>query len=398
MRGDPRILKLAGNTFEIVATIENPNIDGEIYRAGYTFKLYDASSIAPVHVLEGETFVPKGARFAIFEGPFNLEEGIVPTRATLEWKETTLVWKKNSLPTPELRVEDLSLSREDTSPRLDAVIENLSLSNVLNVDVVAFIYDGSGNVIAASKTLVDKISARGKAPVVFTWPRPFEGRKDICSNVVDVVLVIDRSGSMSFLGSNPPQPLTDVKNLAAQFVTLLTKNDRYALISFANEPSVPIDAQLGVSLETIQHAINKISIHATTSQNTNIGASILSAMEELNSSRHRREVDKVMVLLTDGVPTLPTIKGDDDYPVRYTLESARLARNDGVSIYAIGLGKDVDKGLLGQLATTTSEAYFAPSTKELGGIYKQISTKLCGRSIAEIDLYLRVYPDTSFVR
>jgi len=215
---------------------------------------------------------------------------------------------------------------------------------------------------------------------------------------VDVALVIDRSGSMDDLGTTPPQPLTDVKNNALYFVGQLGKNDRHALISFANEASQPVDAMLGVDLGTIERTINSISIATSSAQNTNIGAGILAAREELNSTRHREGADKALVLLTDGVPTLPERIGINDYPKTYALESAELIRKDNISIYTIGLGKDVDIDFLKALATTTAEAYFVPSTKELNNIYKQIATKICKTNFAEVDIYMRIFPDRSFLR
>lgn len=400
LKGDPRVLKVRDNTFEVVALVENPNASGEIYRAGYTFKLYDASSVIPLKVLEGETYVPKSTTFAIFEGPFKIEEGITPTRATLEWKEESFVWQKNILQVPEFKVKDSRFSREDTSPRLDTNVENLSLENVSNIDLVAVISDDTGNIFAASKTFIDTLPAGKSVPAVFTWPEPFKKveREVICNFPVDVALVIDRSGSMDDLGAVPPQPITDVKNTALYFVGQLGKNDRPSLISFANEASEPIDAVLGVDLGVMQQAINNISIATDGSQNTNIGAGILAAREELNSIRHREGADKALVLLTDGVPTLPEKAGAGDYPKTYALESAELARRDNISIYAIGLGKDVDTNFLKTLATTTTEAYFVPSTKELSGIYKQIATKICKTNFAKTDIYVRIFPDRSFLK
>jgi len=176
LRGDPRILKIADNTFEVAALIENPNINGEIYRAAYTLKLYDALSTIPIKVIEGETHIPKGVAFSIFEGPFSLEEGVVPTRATLEWKQSSLVWQRNTMQTPELIVTDLKLSREGTNPRLGANIKNISLENVSNVDLVALISNETGSIFAASKTFIDTLPAGEMVPIVFTWPRPFDER------------------------------------------------------------------------------------------------------------------------------------------------------------------------------------------------------------------------------
>ncbi len=193
LKGDPQVLRVQDNTFEIVAIIENPNISGEIYRAGYTFKLYDATSAIPLRAVEGEIYVPKGATFAIFEGPLILEEGVVPTRATLEWKEENIVWQTSVASTPALVVKTANLSREDNNPRLDAEVENTSLENVSNIDLVAIIYDETGSIFAASKTFIDKLSAGEKSPVVFTWPEPF------AKQALDVEIIIRVLPDRSFI-------------------------------------------------------------------------------------------------------------------------------------------------------------------------------------------------------
>ncbi|MFZ2484882.1 MAG: vWA domain-containing protein [Minisyncoccia bacterium] len=398
LKGDPQVIEIRDNTYEMVAVVENPNVGAEIYRAGYILKLYDAQGAVPLKVVEGATYVPKGATFVVFEGPFSLGEGVIPAKVTLEWKAESLIWQKNAKQVPELVTKDMVFSRSETSPRLEASIENLSLENVSNIDLVAVVSDEIGNVAAVSKTFIEDLSAKEKVPVVFTWLEPFKIKEDVCGYPVDVAMVIDRSGSMNFLGNNPPQPLTDVKNTALSFVNQLGKNDLHALVSFANEASAPIDATLGVDIETIRAAISGISILPGVVQNTNIGAGILAAREELNSSRHREGADRALVLLTDGVPTLPEKSGVKDYPKTYSIESAELARNDGISIYTIGLGKDVDKELLKRIATTTTEAYFAPTTKELSGIYGQIATKICKVNLVKTDIYVRIFPDRSFLR
>ena len=187
LRGDPRVLKISDNTFEVIALIENPNTNGEIYRAGYTIRLYDALSAIPIKVIEGETHVPKGITFSIFEGPFNLEVGVSPTRATFEWKKDTLVWHRNTMQTPELVVRDMIISRENLRPRLDANIKNISLESVSNVDLAALISDETGSIFAASKTFIDVLPAGATVPVVFTWPEPFI-KKAISTNIIIRIL------------------------------------------------------------------------------------------------------------------------------------------------------------------------------------------------------------------
>lgn len=190
-KGDPKVLRVTENLFETVVLVENPNASGEIYRAGYIFKLYDASSSVPVKIIEGETYVPKGTTFAVFQPPFSIESGAVPTRTTFEWKQDTLIWRQNVKILPEVVSTDLRLSRETTNPRLDANLENLSLEDISNIDLVALISDGTGSVFAASKTFVDILPASTKVPVVFTWPRPFNGE----AIDIDIIIRILPDGS-----------------------------------------------------------------------------------------------------------------------------------------------------------------------------------------------------------
>jgi len=397
LKGDPRVLELGSGIYEVVAIVENPNVTAEILRARYTLKLFEESSSTAVRSIESEVFVPNNGDFLVFEGPLDMGEER-PVRATLEWHRDTFVWQKTTQVVKDIMTRNVALTREDSKPRIDAILVNNSLDKVSNVELIALVSGEDGNLIAASKTFVEDLAGGSSAPVVFNWPEPFKIKENICGYPVDVALAIDRSGSMNYLGINPPQPLTDVKNTARYFINQLGGNDLYSLISFANEASQPANATLGTNLETIGRAIDSISIATTGPQNTNIGAGILAAREELNSARHRQDADKALVLLTDGVPTLPVKAGARDYPKTYALEAASLARQDGISIYAIGLGKDVGVDLLKMLATTTAEAYFAPSTKELNGIYNQIATKICRKNPAVIDIYIRFLPNKSFLR
>lgn len=191
LKGDPRVLRLATSTFQVVAIVENANNDAEVYKAGYTMKLYEEGSTIPAKIVEGETFVPKGGTFAVFEGPISFEAGLVPSRVTLEWKESTIVWRKNPLDSPKLLSEDLLLSKLDTTPRLEAMIINNSLEPANNIDLVALLSDAEGNVFAASKTFIDTLAPGEEAKAIFTWPKPF-GR-EAADTKIFIRLFPDRS-------------------------------------------------------------------------------------------------------------------------------------------------------------------------------------------------------------
>lgn len=173
LKGDPRVLTIAPNTYEVVALVENPNQNAEIYQAEYILKIYDTTSTIPIKIIQETTFIPKGASFAIFEGPFTLQTGITPARATLEWQEETLLWRKDNLQKHMVEIVDITLSNASSTPRLNAIVENLSLASVSNLDFVVLISDSEGNLFAASKTFISTLAPSESAPIVFIWPRPF---------------------------------------------------------------------------------------------------------------------------------------------------------------------------------------------------------------------------------
>lgn len=171
-KGDARLLQLNDKAHVLVAVFQNPNPTGEIARANYVFKIYAKDSAAPLKIIEGETYVPRNSTFAVFEGPVELNEQ-TGLRVTFEWREESLDWEKTTAEIPEILIKDKVLSKEKTDPRLALTVENLSLSPVQNLELIALLYSAEGNIIGASKTYIDRLSANESTPVIFTWPKPF---------------------------------------------------------------------------------------------------------------------------------------------------------------------------------------------------------------------------------
>ena len=173
-KGDPRLIEVATSTFETVIVVQNPNISASVDRAGFTFKLFSATSSVPLKVIEGITFIPRSSTFALFEGPY-VFEGARPIRSTFEWKQETLIWKRDQSMVPNLSVKNGILSNASTEPRLDGSVKNNSLENILNIELVALITDPNSNIIGASKTFVENLPPGVENNLIFTWPRPFVG-------------------------------------------------------------------------------------------------------------------------------------------------------------------------------------------------------------------------------
>jgi hypothetical protein len=185
-KGDAQVFKVGSTTYAVAIQAENPNINSDILRAQYIFKIYEASSTVPINLIDGDTYVPKAGKFAVFEGPFELGESI-PTRATFEWKQKSLVWNTNINPLPGIVIEDKFLSNEDSEPRLSAEIYNPTLDRVSNIELTAIISNQEGNMIGASKTFIDTLDKDEREPLVFTWPRPFSGTPAVIEVLIKIL-------------------------------------------------------------------------------------------------------------------------------------------------------------------------------------------------------------------
>jgi len=380
VKWDPRAFKVTGDQYSLLAYIENPNVSAEVISAPYTFKVYDSSGSLIVEK-NGNTTIPRGKDFAVFDGNISLGNRN-PSKVTFEFGN--LVWTRTLVEDPEISVENKALMKEETTPRVEATVKNLSLASISNLELVVIIFDGGGNAIATSRTFIPRLNSAESTDVVFTWPEPFVTKAQVCENPVSIALAIDRSGSMDDLGTNPPQPLTDVKNAAVYFLNLLHKADRAALVSFANVAT--IDQSLSGDTSLTTKSVDKVSIASTGTQNTNIADGLIKSNQALAKSS--AEDKKVIILLTDGVPTVPEKSGDSNYPENYAKEISSGIREDGTEIYAIGLGDNVNEGFLQEISSD-SQAFLAPEASKLREIYKNIATKICTARPARIEIYPR---------
>ena len=108
-------------------------------------------------------------------------------------------------------------------------------------------------------------------------------------------------------------------------------------------------------------------------------------MSELNSAAHNNDARRVLVILTDG---LPTTKGDTDV-VTLAVENAKLLANDNIEVYAIGLGLNVDHEFVRNLSSDPTNTFFAPSGSDLEDIYTEITSSLCEVGPTRIEIFAK---------
>lgn len=182
----------------------------------------------------------------------------------------------------------------------------------------------------------------------------------------DVMLVIDRSGSMS------GAPLQDAKDAAKVFVDRLDLSpgaDQVGLVSYAS--SALLNHQLSRTAGTVRMAIDALSAGG----NTNITDGINKAQAELESARHVPDNRPVIILMTDGRHNVGPGPGP----------AADAAKAKGTRIFTIGLG-DVDEAELKSLASSPSDYYYAPTSSELKKIYEQIAGSIVGVPATDVVL------------
>src|SRR6056297_928738 len=176
--------------------------------------------------------------------------------------------------------------------------------------------------------------------------------------------------------------ITAAKAAAGKFLNLLGNKDQSGLVYFSYEKEGDWLAKLEKEL-SFSHNSTKDSLDSLEAEGpTNIGDAIALAREELSSSRANPQANKVVILLTDGKANKPqgSGSGEDPRDVQYALEKASEAALAGIKVFTIGLGSngDINENMLKQIAgETQAEYYYSPTSDDLESIYSQISTRLC---------------------
>ncbi|MEX0909883.1 MAG: vWA domain-containing protein [Candidatus Paceibacterota bacterium] len=380
-----RLVPVTEGFYSAVAMIENSNINAQAKNVAYKMTVYDKFDI----VLEERVKridIPSQTIFPVFESAIKEKDGRIPSRVLLEFI-TEPVWERvEGRSFSSIEVRNQLLSDRESRPRLDAQLVNTSpIQTFEDVVVNALIYDTERNLIGASQTFVEYLDPDERVPIVFTWPEPFQVEQRVCEQPTDVLLVIDRSGSMDDDGKSPPEPLTSVKEAATSFVSQLGPNDRAGVVTFATEASRVPDASLTDEISSVESVLSAIAIGTDGVQYTNIGDGLEIAYQELKRAGNTDNA-QVIVLLTDGRATHPLNPSIENYADVYALEVSNKIRSNKMTLYTIGLGTEINSDVLQQMAGSPSRYFNAPDTEDLFGIYDSIARSICDQGPAVIDI------------
>lgn len=211
---------------------------------------------------------------------------------------------------------------------------------------------------------------------------------DISSNPVDIVLVLDRSGSMA--GS----PLANMKEGAKTFIDIIDEStdssrdgnigsgSHIGIVSFASIAAA--DTELITSVEDLKNVIDGLTAGGA----TNHADAFSKAIELFDPDSSNA---KVIVMFTDG----KTTAGAPPAPV------AAQARDAGIIIYCIGLlGDDgIDVEVLNDWATDPDASHVAvtPDEEELEELFADLAADISKPGALDIVIDETVNPDFSIV-
>ncbi len=170
-----RSFEVVPGRYNAVAYLSNHNKNDAVEKISYTFRFADENNIY-IGERTGTTYVPPGENFAVFEPAIDIGNSIpVYTNFTFTEAPSWLQVDQTKIDQLKVLVSNIQLTAADTAPRLSATVTNNSLFTIPNVDVVAILYDASGNAVSASSTYLAQLNPLSSANVNFTWPEPIQG-------------------------------------------------------------------------------------------------------------------------------------------------------------------------------------------------------------------------------
>ncbi|MET0649681.1 MAG: VWA domain-containing protein, partial [Pyrinomonadaceae bacterium] len=200
---------------------------------------------------------------------------------------------------------------------------------------------------------------------------------------INLALVIDKSGSMA-----DADKLSRVKEALLTLVTQLRETDTLSLVVFDSEAQVLMPARPVGDREEVRRLIRGLE----TGSSTNIHAGLMLGYQEALKHLNREGANRV-VLLTDGIAN----QGVTD-PAQIARDS--LSFNDrGVDLSTIGVGLDLNKDLLRELAKSGRGLFhFVADAQDIDKVFLKEVQSLVAPVATEPNLEIEFGPELELVQ
>lgn len=225
-------------------------------------------------------------------------------------------------------------------------------------------------------------------------PQVVDSRSNIIIDGIDIMVVLDASGSMQFqdYGETKQSRFDIAKKEAIRFVEKRV-NDAIGLVIFGKDALSR--CPLTMDKKIVRQMIDALEIGDIDPEGTMLSTAMITAINRL---KHSDAKSKIMILLTDGTPS------DGDMDPGAAIE---IAKKLGIKVYTIGIGSDqddvflhplygmvakpkVNAALLKQIARATNGRFFmAHNARDMRSIYDTIDR--LEKTKHEAPLYSRYY-------
>lgn len=157
---------IAPSIYNVGAYIENYNLNSEIPKADYLFKIFDKNGVIIVE-RKGSMYIPANRNTLAFETQVNIGKKIIGNITFellpgYEWEKTEYA---------SYRIEKVSdeFQTDASSASLKVTLENKDKVDYENVRVYAILKNDQGNVVGLSQSLLDSLARNSREDVNFTW-------------------------------------------------------------------------------------------------------------------------------------------------------------------------------------------------------------------------------------
>lgn len=183
----------------------------------------------------------------------------------------------------------------------------------------------------------------------------------------EIIFVIDSSTSMEDLTENGRRKLDVAVEAATSFVEdgrlrMHSGGERIGIVIFNQEARLL--QPLTSDRDLIVRSLRSIT---TTSTQSRIDSGLNKAYELLRSPGVR-PANRGVILLTDGI--------SNPVPGEIAIQAANQIRSDGILLYTVGFGPEMDQPTLSGIAAKPERLFIAPTIEEIGPIFVALVIKV----------------------
>lgn len=243
---------------------------------------------------------------------------------------------------------------------LKVEVSEIDVTGYPTVRFIATVSDQGGRTLASLNPQDFTVTGRGKNIPIASVQSLSDANIGVSS-----LLLIDTSGSMA------GAPILAARDSAVQFLEAQKPVDEVAIMTFAD--SVRLVSNFTNDFEDLRQNLQGLAARGNTTLYQSVAEAAAAARTRTNERR-------VIVLISDGADF-----GGLGQTTRQ--QSLNAVRDAGIPFYIVGLGPDIDRQYLQQLADTSKGRLFlAPDAGQLKALYADITQIVRTHYVVTLDL------------